>query len=452
MAIVSNINPFPNFREKIINYASDPRVAESVARAFMASQICGENQVSKVNNAPIARKMNGKFTLKDIFKEHWDGFYEKYKHRIIRTSIVKNVESLIACRDFANGYQFYSCPNCENFHIVAFTCKSRFCPSCGKKYSDARAKAISEICIDVPHRHMVFTIPSEVRNLFQINRDLIDDLFAAVDQTFKYIATSKWSKKHEYKFGFISTLHTFGRALNFNPHLHVIIAEGMFDKNNKFKNVNYFDYELLRKSFQFSLLDLVEKRLGKDNFRKLKNKIYKDHDNGLYVYAPQIQSNSFNDKSKGLIEYVVRYAGHPAMSESRIINVDDKNMTITYYYDPHEDDDIEVESDKMGRQYVTEHIYDFIAKLIVHIPNEGKHNIRYYGFYSNKTKIDPKIVKRSLFSKSTLDEMTKMLKWRYRLIKSYGYDILMCECGHIMELDYDLSYIPNKEKGITDYG
>jgi hypothetical protein len=226
----------------------------------------------------------------------------------------------------------------------------------------------------------------------------------------------------------------------------------MFDKNNKFKSVNYFDYELLRKSFQFSLLDLVEKRLGKDNFRKLKNKIYKDHDNGLYVYAPQIQSNSFNDKSKGLIEYVVRYAGHPAMSESRIINVDDKNMTITYYYDPHEDDDIEVESDKMGRQYVTEHIYDFIAKLIVHIPNEGKHNIRYYGFYSNKTKIDPKIVKRSLFSKSTLDEMTKMLKWRYRLIKSYGYDILMCECGHIMELDYDLSYIPNKEKGITDYG
>lgn len=92
---------------------------------------------------------------------------------------------------------------------------------------------------------MVFTVPYELRTSFRVHRDLIDCLFNAVDDTFKYIA-NKMAKNKGYQFGFVSTLHTFGRALNFIPHLHVLIAEGVYDKNNNFKKVNYFNYELLR--------------------------------------------------------------------------------------------------------------------------------------------------------------------------------------------------------------
>ena len=53
---------------------------------------------------------------------------------------------------------------------------------------------------------------------------------------------------------------------------------------------------------------------------------------------------------------------------------------VYYYYDPHEDDAIINEDDKIGRQYVTESVYDFIKKLIVHIPQERVHTTRYYGF------------------------------------------------------------------------
>lgn len=107
-----------------------------------------------------------------------------------------------------------------------------------------------------------------------------------------------------YRFGFISTLHTFGRALNFVPHLHVLVAEGVYDKNNNFKKVSCFN---------------------------------------------------------------TRYAGHPPVSESRIINVDFEFDWITYYYDPHEDDN-ELEPYKLkGRQCVTENIYVFITILSVQI-------------------------------------------------------------------------------------
>ena len=40
-----------------------------------------------------------------------------------------------------------------------------------------------------------------------------------------------------------------------------------------------------------------------------------------YVHAPQIQCKS-SKQIKHIVNYVCRYAGHPAMSESRIIKYD----------------------------------------------------------------------------------------------------------------------------------
>lgn len=61
---------------------------------------------------------------------------------------------------------------------------------------------------------------------------------------------------------------------------------------------------------------------------------------------------------------------------------------IYYYYDPHEDDAIVNESDKTGRRYVRESVYNFIAKLIIHIPEEKVHTTRYYEFYANHSSLD----------------------------------------------------------------
>ena len=50
--------------------------------------------------------------------------------------------------------------------FVCFTCKSRFCHKCGKKYTDDWSDKQQEMIFNVPHRHMVFTIPKELRNVF----------------------------------------------------------------------------------------------------------------------------------------------------------------------------------------------------------------------------------------------------------------------------------------------
>lgn len=66
-------------------------------------------------------------------------------------------------------------------------------------------------------------------------------------------------KSHTFKPGFIFTLHTFGRTLNFNPHIHCLVTEGGMDEENHYKAINYINYETLRKSFMKQLLDNIKK-------------------------------------------------------------------------------------------------------------------------------------------------------------------------------------------------
>lgn len=127
-----------------------------------------------------------------------------------------------------------------------------------------------------------------------------------------------------------------------------------------------------------SLLDLLHKELG-NGFYQEKCQLYKENDQGFYVHAPN-KSDNFKDHKK-LVHYVLRYTGRPAMAQSRII-LTYEDM-VEYYYEPHEDDHLPDEK-KEGQVIVTVHVYEFIKKLIIHIPNREFKTIKYYGLYSSK--------------------------------------------------------------------
>ena len=88
---------------------------------------------------------------------------------------------------------------------------------------------------------------------------------------------------------------------------------------------------MLRNRFQTTLLSLLENHFGKDNFRKLKNLVYKTSSNGFYVHAPKVKHRDI----KSTVKYVIRYSGKPAMAQSRITDYDGEY--VTFWYDRHED-------------------------------------------------------------------------------------------------------------------
>ena len=360
-----------------------------------------------------------KYRLKDIFSDHWENFIKENKDLNIRPVVLKEVNKMISCRTSELGYSVYECPDCGELKFSYHTCKSRFCPSCGNKYVRKRTEAILQKCYNCKHRHIVFTISDFLWDFFRKDRKLLDLLFQAVSKTILSWFKDKY-KSQNYIPGIIAVLHTYGRDMKWNPHIHTIVTEGAMGNSNIFKKFDYISYDALRKRFQKILLDLLEKKINKSSFKILKNFIYKKSNKGFYVYAEKKN----NQSTLNMIEYAVRYTGKPAMAESRILDYDGEY--ITFWYQRHEDN-------KLVKECI--HVYDFFKRLIIHIPDENFKTVRYYGIYSKKHKFHDKMI---MLVKSQIHKLRNALNsWRMMIIKDFDIDPLTCpKCGNLMLWQY----------------
>ncbi len=57
----------------------------------------------------------------------------------------------MSCRDPNAGYARYVCPGCQYEHCVPFSCKTRFCPSCGKVRVDNWVNDIVRDPLECPY-------------------------------------------------------------------------------------------------------------------------------------------------------------------------------------------------------------------------------------------------------------------------------------------------------------
>ena len=211
------------------------------------------------------------------------------------------------------------------------------------------------------------------------------------------------------------TLHTFGRDLKWNPHIHCLISEGGYSDDGVWRNVKHFDYTFLRNAFRTALLNEMESKIG-SSFKKVKAKCYREHQQGFYVYA---KPNLCDPRI--VVKYIGRYLGRPVIATSRIDKYDGE--MVTFHYNRHEDE-----------QYIEETIpaMEFIQRLIRHIPEKHFKMIRYGGIYARHREIDSKLYRA--ISKSKHHIYHSFNQWRTAILSSFGYDPLVCpDCQHRME-------------------
>ncbi len=430
---------------------------------------------SKFLNADHCDKRNfdpNKAKIKDILWDNILWFGENVKNGTFsRPAIVSNVTKTLLCNTHYLGYDYFACPNCNNFNMIYHKCHSRFCNSCGVKSQRLLGEKVSSMAVDAPHRHIVFTIPEELRPFFAKDRYTLNFLFIAARNTLDAIFNNNIYKKKVRKdfkrqkylyenyskavrFGLISCLHTFGRDLKWNPHIHCLVPEIVYNPvKDIIKKFHHLDFKKLRKTFQFEILRLMHEYFG-DSFKKFKNDSYSNHKDGFYVYA-KYDNYSLSDTDnininqiktvEAKVMYIMRYASRPAMAESRITKYDSKNNMVYWYYDRHEDNQ---------RVDVCESATEFLKKLLIHIPDEDFLMVRYYGFYNNRcTKLRNRIY--SIIAKEkqsvlkTVEDRRKLailrsMKYKSRtfILDSYNRDILKCPCGSIMM--YIESYVPEE--------
>lgn len=373
------------------------------------------------------------FTIKQIFQDNWDNFVLDNTDITIRPVVFEEVNKIINCGNPDFGYALYVCEHCGKFLKVPFRCKSRFCNTCGVKYAQDRALSMAKKSIRCKHRHIVFTMSDKLWSYFRKYRSLLDGLFDAASQ-----AVLSWfhelNKSQDFKPGIMCTLHTFGRDLKWNPHIHMLCTEGGAGNIEVFRIIKHINFKALKYRWQKLILDYLSNHLPSyelPKFKKIKNEIYKEYENGFYVYAKPDNISSINQT----INYVVRYTGRPAMAQSRILNYD--GTYVTYYYERHED----------GKRVEEKiHVYEFIKRLIKHIPDKNFKVVRYYGIYAKEHKHSKKIFK--LLNENIIKIKELLKKWQYSIELSFGYNPTKCSCGGKF-IFFDLKIPQNK--ALQDY-
>ena len=333
------------------------------------------------------------------------------------------------CRTAEMGAHVRECPECRAAFIHYNSCKNRHCPMCQGMEVDEWIDLRREDVLEAPYFHVVFTIPSQLYSLTYANQRLLyDALYHAANRTLTELSADP--KRFGARIGFICVLHTWGSKLNYHPHLHVIVLGGGLDRLNywKDKGKNFFlpvkvMSAVFKKHYLAELKELREKGLlvyaGRNE--GLRNEYaFKELLNTLYGMKWIAYSKKTFAGAREVFKYLGKYTHRIAISNGRIIGMDDKN--VMFYAKDYS-------TDGRYKPYVLSG-ERFLSRFLLHVLPSGFVKIRYYGLLScrckkEKVSLCRKLLGcqeyRSLLRGKTAAEKVKIL---------FGRDVGKCpRCG-----------------------
>jgi len=172
--------------------------------------------------------------------------------------------------------------------------------------------------------------------------------------------------------GAAAAVRSFGDFQNFHPHLHVLSTDGCFYGNDSFKVCPTPQAKDLGEPFRHEVFKMVKVE-GKINDVVIEN-MMNWHHSGLNVYCGKA---IWPHNEEGLVN-LARYIIRAFFSQER--------MTYIPANDSSDGVSKVICQSKDGTSTKTFDALDWLAQLVTHIPNKGEQMVRYYGFYSNKSR------------------------------------------------------------------
>ncbi|MCP4441466.1 MAG: IS91 family transposase, partial [Aureispira sp.] len=367
--------------------------------------------------------MSKKATISDIFERF--GSTVKLHHKLSKEQL-KVLNLLALCRTGKLGAHREKCSNCHYQKIHYNSCGNRHCPNCQGVNKERWFLDRKHDLLPIKYFHGVFTVPSELRNLFRYNtKTLYNLLFKCSWETIKEFSLDK-RQKMEAKAGMIAILHTWTQQMHYHPHLHCIIPAGGINpkgqwKTTKGKNNFLFSVRALSHKFKMKFLHhlVALQKSGKirlvpnDKHWKTTKKFYQTK-RKLYLKNWVVYAKESFAGVDQVLEYLGRYTHRIAISNYRILKVTDSHVTFKF-----------LNRKKATTDSDTITGVAFILRFLQHVLPKRFTKIRHYGFLSTRTKATdlPKI-RKALKVKNPPPK--KKLTSREIIIETQGSDPYLC--------------------------
>ena len=365
--------------------------------------------------------------IQDIFNQYGDKYRKNHK---LPLHILKTMIDIEACRTAELGGHVDECDECGHVRVSYNSCRNRHCPKCQTLAKERWLEKRKEDLLPVGYFHVVFTIPQELNYITLTNqKEMYSILFNAVSETLLELSRDK--KYLGAEIGFMSILHTWGQNLMNHPHIHCVVPSGglTFDgtewinsKNDFFIPVKVLSRKFrgkflfyLKKAYYSNALKYsteIEKLTEKHIFQSFICKLYKKE---WVVYCkPPFGS------SEHVLEYLGRYSHRVAISNHRIVNLE--NGYVTFKWRDYKDHNKE--------KFMTLTVDEFMRRFFMHVLPRKFVKIRHYGILSNRnrsTKLQKcKELTDAVQSKSENSDVK--LSAAELLLKLTGIDINICSC------------------------
>ncbi len=379
----------------------------------------------------ILHRLN-KIEVGDIFRQYGAAYRKSHK---LPLQCLKAMSAIESCRTAALGGHVDECDSCGHSRNSYNSCRNRHCPKCQSLAKERWLEARKKELLPVSYLHGVLTIPYELNQIALRNqKEIYDILFKSGTETLRELG---FDPKHlGGEIGVIAILHTWGQNLMDHPHLHCIMPCGGLSEDGKkwllpkkttrkkkfFVHVNVIS-DLFKKKFLYYFKGLYLrgrlKFVGKianlgnrQEFEKLCGNLFKKKWI-TYIKKP------FGGPEQ-VIEYLGRYTHRVAISNERIIRLEDDRITFRY----------RDYSDVNKNKQMTLDVFEFIRRFLLHILPFKYFKIRYYGLFNNRNREKKiNICKEILGSiDNDKEELSQKESWEELLFRLTGKDPRICPC------------------------
>lgn len=307
--------------------------------------------------------------LADIFRQHGQSYLETHHLPAAHRKVMRAVA---VCRTSELGGHLKQCDTCGFEHPSYNSCRNRHCPKC---QSLAKAqwleKQISEL-LPVGYFHLVFTLPHLLNGLILAHRKiLLSLLFRAVSETLLEFGQRRFGGT----VGIIAVLHTWDQTLKDHFHLHCLIPSGALslDQSRWIQaRPNFlFPVKALSLVFRGKFLGLLQQAGDKGKIPAATSQIQASRQKGWIVYAKKPFGSP-----QTVLDYLGRYTHRVALSNDRILKVENGEVTLSY----------RDRRNKDQKTSMTLDAQEFIRRFLLHVLPDGFMRIRHFGFLANRTK------------------------------------------------------------------